>query len=92
MCVVVSSTAEALCWVVSSSLWGWAAGTGSIRQLGIVGTLLGPEGSDESLMSSIGPTLVANRRLCAGRRGGVGWVRPYLENCTVDASIFVAKL
>ena len=27
-----------------------------------------------------------------GSRWGCGWVCPYLENCTVDASIFVAKL
>jgi hypothetical protein len=48
----------------------------------------------------VGPTLVSNRRPLvflrgdggAGRRSWWGWIRPYLENCTVDASIFVAKL
>jgi hypothetical protein len=73
-------------------------GTGSGWQWWAVGALLGPEGSNVFPFDVFfGPILVSNRRrdLCrsgAGRRSELGWVRPYLENCTVDASIFVAKL
>jgi hypothetical protein len=56
-----------------------------------VGTLLGPEGTGLALGFFFhGPLPVS-----AGVRGR-GWCCPYLENCTVDASIFdicsVAKL
>ncbi len=50
---------------------------------------------------SCGLAVIITERLVAGCprwvwswvRGGLWWrVRPYFENCTVDASIFVAKL
>ena len=65
----------------------------------VPGTLLGPEGSGVFCLLSV-------RALPAGRTAvvlvplgvgvvvgaGVGWgSRPYFENYTVDASIFVAK-
>ncbi len=43
-------------------------------------TLLGPEGTAARLVASIGPHL--SRQLAVE-----GGHRPYLENCTVDASI-----
>ena len=50
-------------------------------------------------VSFFGPIPVSNRRRVfpSGARVRVGdtvvdRIRPYLENCTVDASIFVAKL
>ncbi len=64
----------------------------------VVGTLLGPEGADAS---SDRASVVRRLPRSPGFSGGVGLgvrgeygarVRPYLENCTVDASIFVAKL
>jgi hypothetical protein len=87
--------------VSTASLWGGEAGVGWGGRLG---TLLGPEGT--SIPSCAGVTLVARlwlgghhiERLQLGRRSGCGtrwlwWlIRPYFENCTVDASIFVAKL
>jgi hypothetical protein len=39
-----------------------------------------------------GPVLVEPLQRGCGRRRVGGRDRPYLENCTVDASIFVAKL
>src|SRR5215207_5837015 len=89
--------------------------------LGVVGTLLGPEGAGFRVSSDrVRTTGSAPGMRCPGWRGrGVGrsdrlpvirrplrgvmpgggraWrsggrVCPYLENCTVDASIFVAKL
>ena len=52
------------------------AGTSLGRRLGS-GTLLGPEGSAISLDHLKSP------------HGDGGWYRPYFENFTVDASIFV---
>ena len=70
---------------------------------GRLGTLLGPEGTSTPLLG--GPSwqrlwLGSHHieRLQPARRSGCGtrwlwWlIRPYFENCTVDASIFVAKL
>ena len=58
----------------------------------VVGTLLGPEGA----VAPFGPSSVERRPSYFGARAvrdGPGERdRPYLENCTVDASIFVAKL
>ena len=76
------------------------------------GTLLGPEGSGESLLRATCPpsvgwgwsrTLTAVEPLhgqllvtfgCGGGVVGAGCVggRPFFENCTVDASIFVAQV
>ena len=68
-----------------------------------VGTLLSPEGAEvvalrrfcmythASDVEHVRPPRSSNcatRRQAMNRRDG----RPYLENCTVDASIFVAKL
>jgi hypothetical protein len=58
-------------------------------------TLLGPEGSGESSpsgrLNGLGPLLRMNHRPC--RQAPVpGGGRPYLENYTVDASIFVAQV
>ena len=41
---------------------------------------------------TIGPALRCTTSTCRGRRRVEGWGRPFLENCTVDASIFVVKL
>ena len=63
---------------------------------GVVGTLLGPEGADASSdrPSAVRPPLDLHMVLVGVvvRGEDVGWDCPYLENCTVDASIFVAKL
>ena len=62
------------------------------------GTLLGPEGAGSSVdhgglagPRAAGQALVRTARVSAY---AVRWacLRPYLENCTVDASIFVVKL
>ncbi len=61
------------------------------------GTLLGPEGPgfsnlENTAQPSAGPTPTERLELFRAR-GGLGpALRPYLENYTVDASIFVAKL
>ncbi len=69
---------------------------------GVVGTLLGPEGADRGWRVNLrsGPLLrvqgrpvphTAVPRECLGVRvwwGRVGGVWSYVENCTVDASIF----
>ncbi len=81
------------------------AGSGFLRGLLVVGTvrgrgtwgrgtLLGPEGTagDGWDFGRIGPALHRTVRLCAGQAVGRGWGRPFFENCTVDASIFVVKL
>ncbi len=60
------------------------------------GTLLGPEGTGASLYLGPGPLggsgasgHVDRRNRSLVRVGtGCAWHRPYLENCTVDASIF----
>lgn len=62
----------------------------------VPGTLLGPEGPGVLLDSqrgrpSVEPLAFVFVTVVGRHRGGVG-LRPYLENCTVDASIFVAKL
>src|SRR3954452_1741451 len=71
----------------------------------VVGTLLSPEGAELSALrrssfpasagsatlntsDRFGPRTAPHR--CT--RGSSAAGRPYLENCTVDASIFVAKL
>jgi hypothetical protein len=54
------------------------------------GTLLGPEGT--GLPDLTRTDTPANRSSTSCRRGSGAESRPYLENCTVDASIFVAKL
>ena len=59
----------------------------------VSGALLGPEGSGVSSALQFGPCLflvplVSLVMLVAGRVVGF---RPYFENYTVDASIFVAK-
>jgi hypothetical protein len=70
------------------------------------GTLLGPEGMSihccggwRPLVEGCGLAVISTVRFVAGFRvwlwvrGELWWrVRPYFENCTVDASIFVAKL
>ena len=84
----------------SSDLPGLAAGTGGGWQLNFVGTLLGPEGSNFWFDASSGRSFHQTASwwcafvVCRLGVGGDVWVehRPYLENCTVDASIFVAKL
>ena len=56
------------------------------------GTLLSPEGSSlcarHSLLGHPPPNDLLLHERVRGDRGNA--VRPYLENCTVDASIFVA--
>jgi hypothetical protein len=61
------------------------------------GTLLGPEGSrvKRPLDHPIHRTARRSRVQARQRRVRdclLGWYRPYLENCIVDASIFVAIL
>jgi len=69
---------------------------------GLLGALLGPEGVAVAMISgdlTVGRTagiVVAVLDVCCpGGCGGVGWRRcvvgglPFLENCTVDASIFI---
>jgi hypothetical protein len=92
--------------VVSStpSVLGWNGLSGG----GVVscGALLGPEGAEAFLVAKEAPALPLGecRGLAAVRAmssvklplwGCVRvwvWGRPFFENCTVDASIFVAKL
>ena len=56
-----------------------------------VGTLLGPEGAGDRTLVS-GPVCIAYHQWVPagvlGRRGGGTGVWSYVENCTVDASIF----
>ena len=73
-----------------------SGGAGLVVGWGFVGTLLGPEGTGFGLVSSrpfgrwFGILLpcTAPGWVCAGVVVGC---RPYFENCTVDASIFVAN-
>ena len=73
--------------------------------MGLCGTLLGPEGAGAfSQWPAPGLVVTRVRGLAAVRTGFSvilprwgwvrvgGWGRPFFENCTVDASIFVAKL
>ena len=67
-------------------------GTSSTERGSASGTLLGPEGSSRSI--PLGPSTLLElpgRSMRPGKRGSRGWHRPYLENYTVDASIFVAR-
>ena len=60
-------------------------------EYGVVGTLLGPERAGDRFFSCQGHlVLVPLCRLwvCRVRRGQVGGDWSYVENCTVDASIF----
>ena len=73
-------------------------GGGQERGVGgwvVLGTLLGPEGSGASFSSSVGPHLLSVPPWVPlgvwGWRARVVGFRPYFENYTVDASIFVAK-
>ena len=64
----------------------------------VSGTLLGPEGSGASSAFSVGLTCCPYRpRLSSscgwwGSAGAVVGCRPYFENYTVDASIFVSQV
>jgi hypothetical protein len=81
--------------VVSTArpLRGWVGKAGAVGVGGGVGTLLGPEGTNP-----VGVVLDGHLRLVRRllpwwgwvRAGGCGWL--LVENCTVDASIFVVKL
>ena len=94
---------------VASTSSRFAGGSGTRWGVGEApGTLLGPEGSGESLLRVVldglsdphcgrTATRSAPGRPCLGCGGGVvgaGCVggRPFFENCTVDASIFVAQV
>jgi hypothetical protein len=58
----------------------------------IPGTLLGPEGSSDRFSPGHSSRELPNGRTRPpGQRGSEEWRRPYLENYTVDASIFVAR-
>jgi hypothetical protein len=63
-------------WLVRS-LATWNARSRGLRR---PSTLLGPEGTAAWLVTSIGPNLPRQPAVEGG-------YRPYLENCTVDASI-----
>ena len=58
---------------------------------GVVGTLLGPEGAGNRFVSA-GPACISYRQVprgvCWVWWGHVVGVWSYVENCTVDASIF----
>jgi hypothetical protein len=74
---------------------GWACGTRRIGW-GVPGTLLGPEGSGVfGPVLQLGPCLFSYRCVslcgCAAAGALVGF-RPYFENYTVDASIFVSQV
>ena len=59
-------------------------------EYGVVGTLLGPERAGDRFFS-VRASLFSYRHLSAegvGRRGWLGSDWSYVENCTVDASIF----
>jgi hypothetical protein len=65
------------------------AWTGVVAGTVAVGTLLGPEGAGNRCLGS-GPADLSYRPHRAGSGGGGavgGW--SYVENCTVDASIFL---
>ena len=73
---------------------GWGQGKWRIGWV-VSGTLLGPEGSGVFLPGFSVRTLSAGRTAmvvgCGWRRCVVGF-RPYFENYTVDASIFVSQV
>src|SRR5215218_7849549 len=76
--------------VLQSRARGWVEPGRGGR--GVVGTLLGPEGTGDRCSSCQGPpgsrTVVVPRG-GGGSGGGVGeGVWSFVENCTVDASIF----
>src|SRR5215510_12321240 len=62
---------------VPSDTAAWNARSQGLRR---PSTLLGPEGTAAWLITSVGPTLLRHAAMEDG-------YRPYLENCTVDASI-----
>ncbi len=80
--------------VSTSSLLEWKP---EYRRPWWSGTLLGPEGSSASCATLMGLSRTERPR-CLSHRGARHAVapgdkhRPYLENCIVDASIFVAIL
>jgi hypothetical protein len=77
-----------------SSLRGWVLEGGGVGWV-VSGTLLGPEGSDASSVAfSSGLTCCLYRvsLLWGWRRVRVVGFRPYVENYTVDASIFVSQV
>ena len=67
------------------------AGNGVVGEVGVVGTLLGPEGTGDRCFCSgvllflVPPCSPWGARV---RRGRLGGDRLDVENCTVDASIF----
>ena len=65
---------------------------GNVVEIGwlVVGTLLGPEGAGNRELCRGSPVLVPPRLPweAAGPAGRLGSDRSYVENCTVDASIF----
>src|SRR3546814_4353217 len=65
---------------VERGCWWWV----------LLGTLLGPEGSDR-LVWLLGGLLFPYTVSCWGWVWGVGWCRLLFEYYTVDASIFVAR-
>ena len=82
----------------SLPLWGVVWNVGLVGGA-VSGTLLGPEGSGASFGSSVGLLLLSVPSLVSPRGGGCGgWrarvvgFRPYFENYTVDASIFVSQV
>ena len=76
--------------------WVWN-GVGGVEP--VVGTLLGPEGTGHPGLFAGGGRCFGSGPSCSpyrdmpagvfGRRGRVGGVWSYVENCTVDASIFL---
>ena len=87
------------CWSCGGccEYWFFSSGLGQGKwRIGwvVLGTLLGPEGSGVVLLSSSVRALLAGRTAASfggGWRRRVVGFRPYFENYTVDASIFVAK-
>ena len=67
-------------------------GNGKSEGTAAVGTLLGPEGAEALSARSPVERRPSHFGARAVRDGRGERDRPYLENCTVDASIFVAKL
>jgi hypothetical protein len=68
-------------WLVRpSGAFGCQARNARSQGLRRPSTLLGPEGTAAGLVTSVGPTLPRHAAM-------EGVYRPYLENCTVDASI-----
>ena len=95
----LTSSAGSREWAPSTARPSGRAWTGVRRGGAVVGALLGPEGTGHPGLFAGGGRCFGSGPSCSpyrdmpagvfGRRGRVGGVWSYVENCTVDASIFL---